>query len=124
MWPMRKKRGREGMHARLLFTLGQDESKESLRAPPSRLEPPFVDLSLSLSLCSSSSSSSMSDETSSSSDATSSIHYEVAANKQTLASHLLYQSSLLLWGAVLEELLYDVVAEHVRHEAVGRGHDL
>ncbi len=38
-------------------------------------------------------------------------------------SHLLYKRGLLLRGAVLEELLDDVVAKDVRHQTVRGGHD-
>ena len=41
-----------------------------------------------------------------------------------MASHPLRQGLLLVGGAELEELLDDVVAEDVGHQAVGRGEDL
>ena len=39
-------------------------------------------------------------------------------------SHLVYKLALLIGAPELEELLDDIVAEHVGHQAVGRGQDL
>ena len=50
------------------------------------------------------------------------VHLE--SERQHVASHPLRQGLLLVGGAELEELLDDVVAEDVGHQAVGRGEDL
>ena len=45
-------------------------------------------------------------------------------SKKLLEAHLVYKLALLIRAPKLEELLDDIVAEHVGHQAVGRGQDL
>ena len=45
-------------------------------------------------------------------------------SKKLLEAHLVYKLALLIRAPKLEELLDDIVAEHIGHQAVGRGQDL